>query len=176
MEGFLNPTEILKQLKLRKDMTAADFGSGSGGWVVPLAKKLEDGKVYAIDILEEPLSALRAKAKLEKILNVQTILADVEKGIEILKDRSCNLVLMTNLLFQCEDKKKILAESKRILKSGGKILVVDWKKDNPLTKQIEKVSFEEIKETASSLDLKMEKEFTAGSYHYALIFEKQERR
>jgi len=176
MEGFLNPTEILKQLKLRKDMTAADFGSGSGGWVVPLAKKLEDGKVYAIDILEEPLSALRAKAKLEKILNVQTILADVEKGIEILKDRSCNLVLMTNLLFQCEDKKKILAESKRILKSGGKILVVDWKKDNPLTKQIEKVSFEEIKETASGLDLKMEKEFDAGPYHYALIFEKQERR
>ncbi len=172
MEGFLNPTEILKQLKLRKDMTAADFGSGSGGWVVPLAKKLEDGKVYAIDILEEPLSALRARAKLEKILNIQTILADVEKGIEILKNRSCNLVLITNLLFQCEDKKKILAESERILKSGGKILVVDWKKDNPLTKQIEKVSFEEIKEIAPGLDLKMEKEFDAGPYHYALVFTK----
>jgi len=172
MKGFLNPTEILKQLKLRKDMTAADFGSGSGGWVVPLAKKLEDGKVYAIDILEEPLSALRARAKLEKILNVQTILADVEKGIEILKDRSCNLVLMTNLLFQCEDKKKVLAESKRILKSGGKILVVDWKKDNPLTKQIEKVSFEEIKEIALGLDLKMEKEFDASPYHFALVFTK----
>ena len=48
-------------------MIAADFGCGSGGWAIPLAKKLEEGKVYAIDILEEPLSALRARAKLEKI-------------------------------------------------------------------------------------------------------------
>ena len=65
MEGFLNPSEVLESLELRKDMIAADFGCGSGGWVIPLAKKLEEGKVFAIDILEEPLSALRAKIKLE---------------------------------------------------------------------------------------------------------------
>ncbi|PIP24588.1 MAG: hypothetical protein COX33_01180, partial [Candidatus Nealsonbacteria bacterium CG23_combo_of_CG06-09_8_20_14_all_36_125] len=50
---FLNPSEVLKQLNLKKNMVAADFGSGSGGWAFPLAKKLEEGKVYAIDILEE---------------------------------------------------------------------------------------------------------------------------
>jgi len=172
MESFLNPTEILKQLKLRRNMIAADFGSGSGGWAIPLARKLEDGKVYAIDLLEEPLSALRARARVEKISNIQTVLADVEKGVEMLRDASCNLVLMTNLLFQCQDMKKILSEGKRVLKSEGRILIVDWKKDNPLTEQIEKVSFEEIKGTALGLNLKAEKEFEAGSYHYALVFTK----
>ena len=153
-------------------MIAADFGSGSGGWAIPLARKLEDGKVYAIDLLEEPLSALRARARVEKISNIQTVLADVEKGVEMLRDASCNLVLMTNLLFQCQDMKKILSEGKRVLKSEGRILIVDWKKDNPLTEQIEKVSFEEIKGTALGLNLKAEKEFEAGSYHYALVFTK----
>jgi ubiquinone/menaquinone biosynthesis C-methylase UbiE len=172
MESFLDPTEILKQLKLRKNMIAADFGSGSGGWAIPLARKLEEGKVYAIDLLEEPLSALRAKAKAEKISNIQTVLADVEKGIGMLRDASCNLVLMTNLLFQCQDMKKILSEGKRVLKPEGRILIVDWKKDNPLTEQVEKVSFEEVKGTAVGLDLKAEKEFEAGSYHYALVFTK----
>ncbi|MFH1462384.1 MAG: class I SAM-dependent methyltransferase [bacterium] len=171
MDGFLNPNEVLKQLKLKEDITAADFGSGSGGWVIPLAKKLEEGRVYAIDILEEPLSALRAKTKLEKILNVETIQADVEKRTR-LSDNSCDLVLMTNLLFEVEDKKRALEEAKRVLKSGGKIMVVDWKKDSPLGPKQGRVSAEEVKKLANGLELKLEKEFPAGAYHYGLILVK----
>ena len=172
-QGFLNPAEVLKQLKLKKGMIAADFGCGSGGWVIPLAKILEEGKIYAIDILEEPLSALKGRAKLEKILNVETIRSNVEaKNGSKLSDNSCDLVLMTNLLFECDDKKIVLEEGKRVLKPGGKILVVDWIKDNPLTPEIEWVDFSQIKKIAKDLDLKLEKEFKAGLYHYGLIFSK----
>ena len=172
-QGFLNPAEVLKQLKLKKGMIAADFGCGSGGWVIPLAKILEEGKIYAIDILEEPLSALKSRAKLEKILNVETIRSNVEaKNGSKLSDNSCDLVLMTNLLFECDDKKIVLEEGKRVLKPGGKILVVDWIKDNPLTPEIEWVDFEEIKKIAKELNLKLEKEFEAGAYHYGLILVK----
>ena len=173
MEGFLNPQEVLKELKLKNSLTAADFGSGSGGWVIPLAKILEEGKVYAIDILEEPISALKAKLNSEKIFNVEAIQADVEedRGTR-LSEFSCDLVLMTNLLFECEDKKAVFQEAKRVLKPGGRILVVDWQKDNPFTKEIEKVSFDSLKKTAKDLELKLEKEFPAGAYHYALIFVK----
>ena len=171
MNGFLNPIEVLKQLKLREDMVAADFGSGSGGWALPLAKKLEDGKVYAVDILEESLSALKAGAKLAKISNIQTILADVEKVKEIFEE-SCDLVLMTNLLFQCEDKKKVLMEGRRILKKGGRILVVDWKKDAVSGPEEGRVLPEEVKEAALDLNLRIEKEFDAGPYHYGIILVK----
>lgn len=174
MINFLNPAEVLKQIKLKDSMTAADFGCGAGGWVIPLSKKLDEGKIFAVDILEEPLSALKARIKLEKITNIQTILADVEKKVDIWEE-SCDLVLMTNLLFECEDKKKVLAEGKRVLRQGGMILVVDWIKDNPLTKQIEYVSFDEIKELAKELNLKIEKEFPAGDYHYALVLIKPAR-
>ena len=173
MQGFLNPQEVLKELELKKEMTAADFGCGSGGWVIPLAKILEEGKVFAIDILEEPLSALNSKIKLEQISNVRIIQADVEnKNGSKLLSSSCNLVLMTNLLFECDDIKIVLEEGKRVLLPGGRILVIDWKKDNPLTKEIEKVPFEEIKKLAVDLDLKLEKEFEAGDYHKALIFKR----
>lgn len=130
MNGFLNPSEILKQLELRKDMVACDFGCGSGGWAIPLAKVLEKGKVYAIDILEEPLSALGARIKAEKISNIKIIRADVEAGSK-LPDNFCDLVLMTNLLFQAEDIRGVLTEGKRVLKKRGKILAVDWKKEAP---------------------------------------------
>lgn len=168
MNGFLNPNEVLKQVELQKNMIAVDFGSGSGGWAIPLAKKLEDGKVYAIDILEEPLSALRSRIKLEKIFNIEPIKADVEKTSRLTSE-SCDLVLMSNLLFQVEDIKKVLEEGKRVLKGGGKILVVDWKKDASLGPEGKRVSAEEVKEMAEKLNLKLEKEFEAGLYHWALI-------
>ena len=171
MQNFLNPSEILKHLKLRKGMVAADFGSGSGGWAIPLAKILEEGKVYAIDILEEPLSALRARVKIEKLFNVEARKADVEKGVTLLSN-SCDVVLMTNLLFECENKKQVLEEGKRVLKKSGKILVVDWIKDNPLTSEIEWLDFNEIKEIAKDLGLESEKEFEAGLYHQGLILTK----
>lgn len=170
-QSFLNPSDVLKRLRLRKDMVAADFGSGSGGWAIPLARILEEGKVYAIDILEEPLSALRAKVKIEKLFNVEARKADVEKGVTLLSN-SCDLVLMTNLLFECENKKQVLEEGKRVLKKGGKILVVDWIKDNPLTSEIEWVDFDKVKEVAKDLGLGPEKEFEAGLYHQGLILTK----
>ena len=170
MEGFLNPSEVLKNFELRKDMVAADFGCGSGGWVIPLAKKLEDGKVFAIDILDESLSALRAKIKLEKILNIDVLKSDIEKTSRLLSN-SCDLILMTNLLFEVADIKKVLEEGKRVLKKGGKILAVDWKKDVPFGPK-EKISPEKVKEIAKEIGLESEKEFEVSSYHWGLILVK----
>jgi len=172
MEDFLNPIEVLKDLKLQPDMAAADLGCGSGGWTIPLAKELEDGFVYALDILEEPLSALQSRAKLEKLQNIRTIRADLEKQIPLGSD-SIDFVLISNLLFQCENKKGIFSEAKRILKKGGRILVVDWKTNASLGPEKEsRVSEEEIKKIAQEFGLKPEKEFEAGTCHFGLIFEK----
>jgi len=80
---FLNPKRVLETISLREDMTACDLGCGSGGWVIPLAKILNKGVVYAVDILEQALSALKGKLETEKLTNVKTILSDVEKGVRI---------------------------------------------------------------------------------------------
>lgn len=167
---FLNPIEVLKNLELKKDMTAADFGSGSGGWALPLAKILENGRVYAIDILEEPLSSLRSRAKLARIANIDAIKSDVEKGVSLLSE-SCDLVIMTNLLFQSENKSGVLTEGRRVLKQGGEILVVDWKKDAAFGPGVWALP-EEVKNLAKDANLKLEKEFNAGNYHYGLVFKK----
>lgn len=172
-QGFLNPQEVLNQLKLEGDMIAADFGSGSGGWAIPLAKRLKFGRVYAIDILEEPLSALKSKAEIEKVFNIETIRSNIEgKQGSKLADSFCHLVLMTNLLFEAKDKKMMIVEAKRVLRKKGKILVVDWFLEAPLGPKEGRVSADEVKKIAKDLNLKLEKEFKAGVFHYALVFTK----
>jgi len=171
--NFLKPEEVLKGLDLREDMIAADFGSGSGGWAIPLAKILKEGKVYAIDILEEPLSALKGRANLLNISNIELIRSDLEsKNSSLLKDDFLDLVLITNLLFQVADKKRILEEGKRVLKKGGKILVVDWKPKATLGPKEGRISEREVKKLAKEVGFKLEKEISAGDYHYGLLFKK----
>jgi len=165
--AFLEPPKILNTLSLKESFVAADFGCGSGGWVIPLAKKLKQGKVYAIDILEEPLSALKSKLKLEGIFNVETVKSNVEKTSK-LRTGSCDLILMSNLLFESDSKESILGEAERVLKKGGEILIVEWKEDSPLGPE-KKVSPDGIKKIASKINLKVEKEFEAGIYHWGLI-------
>ena len=170
MESFLNPKKILTQLDLRKNMVAVDFGSGSGGWAIPLAKILKDGKVYATDILEEPLSALRGKADIEGVTNIETILTDVESETgSKLKSKLADIVLITNFLFQAKDKKLIFSEAKKILKNRGKILVVDWKTETALGPKEKRISPGEIKKIAKELGLQIEKEFEASAYHWGLV-------
>ncbi len=170
-EGFLNPQQILKNISLREDMVACDFGCGSGGWVIPLAKQLKSGMVYAVDILDTAISALNGKASSEKIFNIKTVIGDIEEGVKM-PNEYFDLVLMTNLFFQLENKEKVLEEAKRLLKNNGMILVIDWEKDAPLGSKEGRVSIEEIKEMAKRIGLISEKEFKAGNFHWGLILRK----
>lgn len=171
MEKFLDPKEILTtKLNLKEEMFAADFGCGSGGWVIPLAKILKKGKVFAIDILEEPLSALRGKIKSEGLFNIELKRADVEKS-SLLLSESCDLVLMTNLLFEVDDIKKVLEEGKRVLKKGGQILIVEWKKEAPFGPE-KRIEPENVKKIAQELGFSIENEFEASFSHWGTVLKK----
>ncbi len=173
MPEFVNPIQILEQIPLRSTMTAADFGCGSGGWTIPLAKKLEDGQVFAVDIQEEPLSALESRAKIQKITNIRKIIADVETRIPEIPGSSCDLVLITDLLFEVDNKKGVFEEAKRVLKPGGKVLVVEWIPGVFLAPKERVPSKEEVRKIAEEFGFRLEKELKAGDYHFGLVFVKE---
>ena len=173
MEDFLNPEKVLEQLDLREDMIAVEFGCGSGAFTIALAKNLLDGRVYALDVQADVLSALQGRARAEKALNIETIQCDLEQEHgSTLPNDFVDLVLIPNVLFQVEDKKSIINEAKRILKKQGKLLIIDWKKQKGLGPKKGRISANEVKKIAQELGLKLEKEFEPGSFHYGLIFDK----
>ncbi len=170
---MFNSEEILNKLTLKEDMLACEFGCGSGIFAISLAKRLKKGKVYGLDVQEEKLSVLKSLAVLENLLNIKTILCDLErpKGSTLQSDY-LDLVLIPNVLFQVEDKSAIVEEAKRILKPGGQLLIIDWTKGAPFGPKQGRITAEEVKKIAEKLDLKLKKEFSAGAYHYGLLFTK----
>ena len=172
MPAFINPIEILEQLELKPEMTAADFGAGSGGMSIPTAKRLEKGRVFAIDIQAQPLSALESKAKLDDIRNIRKIVADIEKPIPGLSASSCDLVFIVNSLFEIDNKKGALQQAKTALRPGGQLVIVDWLPEARFGPQGERINPENLKEIIQNMGLRLKKELNAGDYHYGLVFAK----
>lgn len=170
---FLKVDDILNELSLKEDMLAAEFGCGSAAFAIALARKLPKGRIYALDIQEEKLSALKGKVSVEKINNVYTILCDLETNNgSTLQNNSLDIVLIPNVLFQSENRHAIIKEAKRILKSDGQLLIIDWLTQSPFNPKEALVSPDEVKKIAETLGFSLKKEFAAGDYHYALLFTK----
>jgi len=170
---FLNVDQVLQMIDVEEHMAAAEFGCGVADFAVALAKKLKNGRIYALDIQEEKLSVVRSRLALEKLRNVTTMLRDLEdsKG-STLQDDFLDIVVIPNLLFHAKNKYGIIEEAVRIIKPGGKILIVDWLKRSPFNSRNHVISPDEVKNMAGKLGLFLEKEFAAGDYHYALLFTK----
>ena len=171
--GFMNPDKIVEKLNIKSGMIVADFGCGAGYFTVPIAKIIKNsGKVYAIDVLKESLENVLGKAKLYDLLNIETVRSNIEiAGGSKIKSASVDLVILANILFQCNDHDSVLIEAKRILKNDGSIVVVDWiPKKVPLGPKYEHcLSEESVKKLSIKNGLKVVKKIDAGSQHYGMI-------
>jgi|SRR3989344_2911899 len=174
MAEMLRVDEALDHLDLAGHMLGAEFGCGNAMFTMALARRLNQGKVYAVDIQEEKLSALRGRMQVEKVRNVSLILCDLEKSKATgLAAGSLDVVLIPNMLFQSQNPHAILEEGIRVLKSGGQMLVIDWLKEGPFSPKQGMIAPQTMKELAQDTGLSFQKEFAAGDYHYALVFIKK---
>ncbi len=174
--GFLNPDVLVGQFGIVSGMQVADFGSGAGHIGLIVAQRVgPDGKVTALDILEDKLDSTRSQAKAMGLENIETVRANLEVlGSTGLSEGSQDMVILANILFQSSKKEDILKEAIRVIKPEGKIIVVEWKKgvggfgppDNYRTAEMELMSlFSAVGYlNVASLD--------AGQFHYGMIFKK----
>lgn len=173
---FIKPEAIAKVLEILPGMKVADFGAGAGFYAVPIAKKVgAGGKVYAMDIRKEALELIRSKSRELRLLNIETLRTDIEaKDGSHLKDRSLDLVVISNILFQVENKKSVAEEAFRILKPSGRVAVIEWDEDKkafgpPLSHRVNR---QEAEDFFLKTGFVFDKEIDAGENHYGLIFKK----
>jgi ubiquinone/menaquinone biosynthesis C-methylase UbiE len=122
--SYLNPKQVLSLVNLKPSYLVADLGCGSGVFSIPLSKKVK--KVYAIDIEQKMIDALKQKIEQKKIYNIKPLLS---KDDQIpLENYSLDLLLTINTLHEFRDLDKTIKEIYRVLKPVGKVAVVDFKK------------------------------------------------
>jgi ubiquinone/menaquinone biosynthesis C-methylase UbiE len=155
-------------------MKVGDLGAGSGHYArVAAAIVGHEGKVYAVDVQEDVLKHLKLNTHSHHRNVIDAVWGDIEKlGGTHLRDNSLDAVILANTLFQVENKDGLLAETKRILKPEGKLMLVDWAgsyggmgpaPENVITEHSAEAIF-------INGGFHKVKSFRAGPHHYGIIF------
>jgi len=165
--SWYNPEEILRELS--KGMVFVDVGCGDGFFTLLAAKKVgSKGKVYALDSDASAIGKLRRKAKAEDLANITSKVASAEETVFC---QGCaDFVFFSMVLHDFFDASKVLQNAKAMLKASGRLIDLDWKKEEMPFGPPFKIRFSE--DYASSLargagfrkiDVK-----SVGNYHYVL--------
>lgn len=173
---FLNPQSIVDQFGIIPGMQVADIGAGSGAYSILLAKAVGDsGRVFAVDVQQNLLARLKSLAEAEHLHNLEIIWGDAEKiGGTKLKGDSLDIAVVSNVLFQTENKVGLVAEVKRILKKSGRAFVIDWSESfgnlGPTANMV--VPPPAAKEIFKKSGFEIAGNFKAGDHHYGFIAQK----
>jgi len=175
--NFVDPRAVVDQLAVLPGDQVADFGCGSGFFSFEFAKRVgtDGGMVHALDVLPSALEAVASRAKTLGLTNISTkrVNLENEQGSG-LADLSMDWIVLKDVLLQNKKKDVMLREASRVLKPGGRALVMEWNPDESLVgpeKQL-RVRPEELKKLLAAAQLSIENELHVGGYHYGFVVKK----
>lgn len=159
---FEDPEKFLPNLININD-TIADLGCGPGYYCQFLVK-LTRNKIYCVDKNEEFINEAK------RIVNSDNVIFLIEDSSHTsIPSSSIDKVIFANSFHDMKNKEKVYEEVLRILKPTGKVIIIDWKKENtsfgpPLSIRMSKEDYLNIFK-----NFKIEKEFYVGPYHQGLV-------
>lgn len=116
---------ILNKLGLEQSHVFVEIGAGTAFFSIAFLQQAKPSILYACDISKTMLSWIE-----ENVIPDYPLIHPVQnhEASVPLDDEIANLVFTIHLHHELENPGQILDEAFRILRTGGKVLVVDWKK------------------------------------------------
>lgn len=177
--AFSDPKNNIRQFDLYDGQVVADFGAGIGAYSIEAAKEVgESGRVYAVEVQKDLLASIKNRARDEGVFNIEVIWGDIERdGKTKIRDGLIDAVIVSNVLFQVEDKSGFIKEVRRVLKDKGKVLVVDWQSSfngaGPSLDSI--ISYDDARALFEDNGFSFIKNISAGDHHYGFVVIKDDR-
>lgn len=174
--SFVDPATVVKKLPIDSGSTVADFGCGSGFFSFEFSRKVgQGGVVYALDVLPSALEAVGSHAKTLGLGNIVTkrVNLENEQGSG-LGNNSIDWAVLKDILFQNKKKEVILREVARVLKPGGRALIMEWNPDESMVgpeKSI-RINKKDLQALITAAGLSVDEEVSVGGFHYAYIVKK----
>ena len=114
----------IKNFGIEKGMTVVDYGCGPGRYTIKFAELVgEKGKVYALDIHELAIEAVRKKIEKHNLNNIEPILIDGYDST--LPENVADVVCAIDMFWIIKKPTEFLTELNRITKRDGTLVVDD---------------------------------------------------
>ena len=166
-------TELaIKNLPIDKKSVVADIGAGSGYYTFRIAKKVPEGKVYAVEIQDPAIKYLKERSEELGFDNVITI-----KGTEqspMLPGNSIDLAIMVDVYHELLYPQEVLQSIKKSLKPGGKLLLIEYRGEDPevAIKRLHKMTVDQVTKELSANGFKLVQNGQFMRIQHFLVFEK----
>lgn len=165
------PKNTLKEFGLLESDNFADIGCGIGYFSIAAADIIDENKkVFAMDISDEMLEEVEKRAVIADVSNIITVKTN-EYDLK-LPDASVSFTLLANVLHEVDDKECFIKEIKRIMKSSGRVAIMEWEKKEmemgpPLNHRIES---DELKELFKAGGFSFVKSLVHAGAFYSEVF------
>jgi len=166
-----DPDLLWRRVGLKPGDTVVDVGSGTGYYAFPAAAVVgTDGRVYAVDVSRELVKLVRQRATERGLRNVISVLS-TRSRIPI-EDGTADVAILANVLHGIPP--KTVDETVRVLRPGGHLVNVDWKKEpTPGGPPVEhRLSPAEARAAFTARGLRAVESFELGPFHYVQVFER----
>lgn len=165
----------IKNLPITESSVVADIGAGSGYYTFKIAPKVPKGKVYAVDIQEAAVNYLKSKSKELGFTNVIPVLGS-EKSPN-LPENTIDLAIMVDVYHELEYPVEMLASIRKSLKSGGKLLLIEYRGEDPevAIKPLHKMTVKQAEKELSANGFKLVDNGQFMKIQHFLVFEKVEK-
>lgn len=166
------PQRVLETLNLKPTDVVADIGAGSGYFSFRISPLVPKGKVLAVDIQPEMLDIIDFLKKENNITNVEPILGSVTNPN--LPEESVDLALMVDAYHEFDYPKEMMEEIVRSLKPAGRVVLVEYRKENPLIpiKALHKMSQKQARKEMAAVGLQWLETKNFLPQQHVMIFQK----
>lgn len=165
-----NPEALLVEIGSGPGSTFMDIGCGDGFFALPAARLVGDnGRVHALDINREAIRRLKESATKQGLQNLNLVVGRAEDTI--LCEACADIVFFGIVLHDFDDPARVLVNARRMLTPDGKLVNLDWKKEQmpfgpPLQKRFDE---EQAKRLITQAGFNVESVRESGPYHYLII-------
>ncbi len=167
-----NTSKLLSNMAIEPGDTIADIGAGSGYHVFKMASMAHKGLIYAVDIQDEMLAALRDKMEAGAGQNI-SIVKGSEKSIN-LPENSVDKVLMVDVYHEFNYPIAMTASVKKALRPDGKLYLIEYRgeDDNVPIKQLHKMTEAQAVKEMKAAGMKLEQNIDNLPWQHCMVFVK----
>lgn len=168
-----NAALMLKELRIQPGWTVADLGCGSGYHSLTMAGMVgEKGSVLAVDIQQQMLDMLTARAAGRGIKNIKPVLGEYhDPG---LPPASCDLILLVDVYHEFSHPEQQMKAMRAALKPDGLVALVEYRGEDPEVpiKPEHKMTKAQIRKEWLPLGFEIAREFDGLPWQHLILLRK----